>query len=696
MIVNFYTIITLINLLAFAALTAIAVFKNFRNALNLAFAWAMLALLGMEGGRFMLLIAPDAARALFWMRISLIGTCLMPANFLLFTLILGQADRKDALKKGMRYLIPVYLITLAFMVFIPSNQFIKQIAEKYPNYYFLYGRVGYAHLFFSLLVILGILSTLEKKYRQIDKGKYFILILIGAFSFQILTHSMAIAFSYTRIDLLTAGSFVFLIANVFLAYLMLSPSLQITKIRISRKVVSKSYTLLLAGFYLLIIGMSGKIIQFIGQSLNFFLSLLIAFTVLLVLMAALVSRSLKQRVLSFIEHNFYKNEYDYREEWENFSKQIFSTFDLEELLHETVEVVSKTIKVGKSCLMIKNENKNKFFVSVSQNLSQPNITFDSNSEFVDWLWRHGKPLNLKPSKRGGNSPKYDQESIEPLRQLDIKVCVPIIAQHEFIAILLLGPKTLGSDKYTSEDMELLETMANQLSIAITNAKLSEELIVSQEMASFQRLSAFILHDLKNAVSMLSMLVQNAEYNIDNPEFQQDMLRTMSEAIGKMQNLMTKLSSIPDELELNLQLTDLSELFQDVIDKSGIKNWNKVRFSCDFQPVPKIAVDLEYIEKVILNLITNAIEAIPEEGDITLRLYSQGEFVLLEVSDTGSGMSQKFIDKHLFKPFQTTKKKGVGIGLYQCQTIVNVHGGRIEVDSTEGVGTTFIVKLPIQD
>ncbi|MFQ6039527.1 MAG: XrtA/PEP-CTERM system histidine kinase PrsK, partial [Candidatus Poribacteria bacterium] len=605
---------------------------------------------------------------------------------------------------------PIYLITLAFLAFIPSELFITRIAEEYPNYQFIYGRVGYAYLFFSLSVILATLSNLEKRYRQMQylgnvRVKYPILVLIGALSFQILIHSIAIAFAYMRIDLLTVSSLTLLIADISIAYPVLFPSPQDDRIKIGREVVSRSYTLLLAGLYLLIIGMLEKIIQLIGKNLNVFLAFSIAFIVLLMLTAALVSRSLKQRFLAFVERNFYKSRYDYRKEWENFSRRVFSTFNLEELLRETIDAVSESLKVDKSCLMLKDEDNNTYFIAASQNLSQTTITFDGDSEFLGWLWRYGKPLILSsparakypppaPPKRGeSNLPEYYQQSVEPLRQLGISVCVPIIAQHDLIAILLLGSKSLRGDEYNSEDMNLLETMANQLSIAITNARLNEELIVSREMNAFQRLSAFVLHDLKSAVSMLSMLVENAEDNFDNPEFQQDALRTMSGAIAKMQNLMTKFSSVPEELKLNLQLTDISDLIRDVVAKSGVKNLSGVQLTWEFQPVPQIMIDAEYIEKVILNLITNAIEALPRGGNITLRLYSQGEFINLEVHDTGCGMSQEFINNHLFKPFQTTKDKGIGVGLYQCKVIVSAHGGKIEVDSAEGIGSTFTVKLP---
>jgi len=679
----------------------LAIFKNPRGALNLVFGWAMFTLVGIEGGRLIFLITPEATRQLFGIRVSLVGVCLMYPNFFLLSLIFGQNDWKDALKKSKLYLILVYLATLVFLVFIPSDLFIKQIAGEYPDYHLIYGRVGQVHLFFSLLVILATLSILERRYRQLQnlgnarRVKYSILFLIAVFSFQILVHSITIAFLYTRMALLATSSLTFLIANIFVVYFVLFPSSQTTKITVGREVVSKSYTLLLAGIYLLVIGLLEKIIQLIGKNLNFVLAFLIAFIVLLVLIVVLVSKSLKQRFLSFVERNFYRNQYDYRKEWENFSRRIFSTFELEELLLETIDVVSEVLNIDEIILMLKNDDNNEYFVAASQNPSKPVSeanAFDSDSEFFGWLWRYGKPLNLNSSNQEFNLPEYYQESVEPLRQLGISVCVPIIAQHDLIAILLLGPKVLPKDKYTSEDMDLLETMANQLAIAITNAKSNEELIISREMASFQRLSTFILHDLKTTVSMLSMLAENAEDNFDDPEFQQDSLRTMSGAIAKMQNLITKLSSVPEKLELNLQLTDFSELIRDVITKSGIKNLTQVRLNCDFQPIPKIMIDPEYIEKVIFNLITNAIEALPKEGDVTLRLYNQDGFIHLEVRDTGCGMSQEFINTRLFKPFQTTKKKGIGIGLYQCKVIVSAHGGQIEVDSTESVGSVFTLKL----
>lgn len=697
--INFYTVITLISLLVNLFLAVLVVSKNPRRVLNLVFGWTISVLLFMEIGQFILFIRTGVNK-LFWIKTTLVGACLIPANFFLLSLILGEVNPKDLLKRNKHYIIPVYLISLIFTAFVPSDLFIKQIGGKYPNYQFIYGIVGYSHLFFSLLVILATLWVLERKYRYVqnldnNKVKFSILILIGILSFQILVQSMAIIFSYMRIDFMTVSFLTFLIANVSIAYTIISPSSQFTKIEISRDVISKSYSLLLAGLYLLVVGMLGEIIQLIGKRLNFFLALLVSFSVLTVLMIALVSSSLKKRFLYYVERNFYKSKYDYRKEWENFSRRVFSTFDLKEIFSKTVDAVSEAIKVNKSFLVVKDEDKKEYSIPVYKGSSQPDIKFDCNSEFIDWLWRYGSPLNIYTSSQEFNLYQKFQEEIKLLKHLDIYVCVPIIAQHELIAILLLGQKTASNDEYTLEDMDLLETMANQLSIAITNAKMNEELIVSREMISFQRLSTFVVHDLKNTVSMLSMVIQNAEDNFDNPEFQQDVLHTMSEAVSKMQNLITKLSKVPEELELNLQIASLPDIINKAIDSSGIRNLAQVKLNCVLQQTPKIVIDPEYIEKVILNLLLNAIEAIPEEGNVTLLLYSKENSIYLEVSDTGCGMSQEFIDNRLFKPFQTTKKKGIGIGLYQCQVIVEAHGGKIEVSSTEGIGSTFAVKLPVK-
>ncbi|HDI52389.1 MAG TPA: GAF domain-containing protein, partial [Bacteroidetes bacterium] len=291
------------------------------------------------------------------------------------------------------------------------------------------------------------------------------------------------------------------------------------------------------------------------------------------------------------------------------------------------------------------------------------------------------------------------------------VWVPLIARRKLIGVLSLGGKSNG-ERFSKEDFELLEIIANQSSIAIQNAKLSEELIVSKELESFHKVSSFVIHDLKNAISMLSMMVKNSETNLNNAEFQQDMLATISNAIERMQALISKISTVPKEMVPNFQYCDLNSLIKRVIEEMEISRLAQVDVKTEFGRIPPVVLDPELIRKVIVNLVNNAIEAMPSGGRLELvtrgsgkkaissedsdigQSVEPGEFVEITVSDTGSGIPIEMIQDGLFKPFKTTKNKGLGIGLFQCKEIITLHRGKIEVESEVHKGTTFSIKLPV--
>ena len=170
---------------------------------------------------------------------------------------------------------------------------------------------------------------------------------------------------------------------------------------------------------------------------------------------------------------------------------------------------------------------------------------------------------------------------------------------------------------------------------------------------------------------------------------------IAQAIGL--NNFTLLQLVPRRgIKLDLKNCDLNKVVQNIMDKMKISNFTRIKTSLDFGSLPLVRCDQSQIEKVFQNLILNALEAMPEGGtlSITTELNKEKSLIRSKVSDTGSGMSKDFIRNSLFKPFQTTKKKGLGIGLIQCKEIVEMHKGRISVESEEGKGTTFTLELPL--
>jgi putative PEP-CTERM system histidine kinase len=281
--------------------------------------------------------------------------------------------------------------------------------------------------------------------------------------------------------------------------------------------------------------------------------------------------------------------------------------------------------------------------------------------------------------------------VEYLREARIRHCVPLLAGGNSIGFMTLGDRVRGKP-LSLEELDLIKTVADQVASSILNLKLAEGLRQAKEMEAFQTVAAFFVHDLKNLASKLSMTLQNLPVHFDNPEYRADALNTLSHSVGRIDTLCNRLNMLKGNLEISTAETDLNEIVRNTITSfDGVLKGRLVR---DLGTVPNVLLDGEQIQKVINNLLINANEAVEGGGEIRVSTAKRDGWVELSVSDNGSGMSQEFMENGLFHPFKTTKKQGLGIGLFHSKMIVEAHKGRIEVESEEGKGSTFRVLLPI--
>jgi signal transduction histidine kinase len=187
-------------------------------------------------------------------------------------------------------------------------------------------------------------------------------------------------------------------------------------------------------------------------------------------------------------------------------------------------------------------------------------------------------------------------------------------------------------------------------------------------------------------------MQNLPIHFDNPDFRNDALRVIGQSVNKVNSMCSHLSMLSQKIELKRVDTDLNKLVHASF--SCLNGSCKVSLIQDLQPVPSLVIDPEQVQKVLTNLLLNANEAIGDRGEIRLATEQRDGWAILSVSDNGCGMSKEFMEQSLFRPFKTTKKQGMGIGLFQSKMIVEAHQGRIEVESEEGKGSTFRVFLPM--
>ncbi|MCD6187985.1 MAG: PEP-CTERM system histidine kinase PrsK, partial [Desulfuromusa sp.] len=294
----------------------------------------------------------------------------------------------------------------------------------------------------------------------------------------------------------------------------------------------------------------------------------------------------------------------------------------------------------------------------------------------DWI------VNLKE-----NPAELKGSLIESLEDVDAFLIVPLFFDEELAGFIVMGGQINVAEELTYEDYDLLRMLSRQAIATVQGLRLSEQLSTTRELAAIGRISTFVLHDLKNQVSGLSLMLDNARDYIDDPDFQQDMLETVGNTVENMKILISRLKNIKEKPDLVISSVALNKIIQDAVETAG----SNIEVN---GTLVQVAVDEEEIYKVILNLLINAAEATENNLPVLVEYGKRDQLAFIEVSDSGCGMSADFIENRLFKPFETTKKHGFGIGLYQCKQIVESHGGKIEVKSVDGEGTIFTILLPL--
>src|SRR5205814_3506813 len=248
----------------------------------------------------------------------------------------------------------------------------------------------------------------------------------------------------------------------------------------------------------------------------------------------------------------------------------------------------------------------------------------------------------------------------------------------------------ASIKMDWEVLDLLKTAGSQAASYLGQIQATEALLEARKFDAFNRMSAFVVHDLKNLVAQLSLLLRNAERHRSNPEFQRDMLMTVGNVVERMNKLMLQLRTGATPVE-KPRPVDLETVIRDVC---VAKSEHNASIEMDLTPGISAMGHTDQLEHVIGHLVQNALDATDGRGKVTVRLRRDDDAAVIEVTDSGVGMTQEFVRDRLFKPFQTTKATGMGVGVYESAQYVTERGGRIVVDSTPDGGTRVRVVLPL--
>ena len=588
----------------------------------------------------------------------------------------------------------IFVLPLLLVVFFRDAFFIRT-SLGINRWTLLLGRPGYLYSLICLLGAVLILVNLEKTLKASSGGirwriKFLVIGLDCLFAIHVYSASQQLLFQHIDSSLCAVNSGALLIADLLILFSMLRNPFQQVDIYISHQFLYNSFTVFIVGIYLFSLGVVAKIAVYLGAGQNFFENALLFAIMLAGTLALLFSGSVKQGTRRFISRHFQHPLYDYRKIWNTLTSRTTSLVNLKDLGTVVVNFIAESFGISYVTLWLLDDAGKLPSMCGSSYLSgspeRNSAVMKEISFLMNSLRGKESPVDLKrPDHPGYNglSAKSDPT---------MRYCVPLVAASEFLGIMTLSDRQNGPE-FSIEDFDLLKTIAEQTAVHILNVKLFENLGKAKEMEAFQNMSTFFVHDMKNLASTLSLFLQNLPLHYDNPEFRKDILAMISGSVDKIQNMCTRLSSLNQTTALQTTAVNLNDLVLSGI--SSLQGSHGLVIEQDLGPVPTVSVNPEQVQKVLLNLILNAHEATKGTGcQIRVKTLHESGYVVLSVIDNGCGMSREFLEKNLFKPFQTTKKAGLGIGLFQCKMIVEAHRGKIEVESEEGKGSNFRILLPV--
>ena len=546
-----------------------------------------------------------------------------------------------------------------------------------------------------MMSVTGIVLV-EQLYRNIPSEqrwaiKYLCLGLLGSYIYNFYMYSDALL--YQRIDpvLWQTRGFVEAMLVPLIALSVSKDPLWSPEIFISRRVVFHTTTLLASAVYLLVMGIAGYYVKEFGGSWGPVVQAFFLFFTVLVLVLVLASRRIRARIKVFVNKHFYPYKYDYREEWLRFIRTI--SFGDEHLYRKSIKSIAQIIESPGGMLWLR-QNASYFECVDAWEMPLPKAREPASGSMTRFMEEYEfvisvDELNMEPEvyNRLGHL-----ELPSWVNEISPWLIVPLINIDELIGFIVLGHSVARRKYFNWEDSDLLKTAARQVASYLVQQEASVALAEARQFESFNKISTYIVHDIKNLVAQLSLIMSNAEKHKHNPLFMEDVIHTIGNTVNKMNKMLEVVSSKSSPADTSR--VNIVPLLQELV---------RMRQQAEFKPVPVlfaetrdcyVRADRDQLLSIFGHLVQNAQDATDDDGKITISQSVEDEHVLLEFRDTGHGMDENFIKTQLFKPFRSTKGEGMGIGVYETKEIIQALGGSIDVESAPGQGTNFKIILPI--
>lgn len=538
------------------------------------------------------------------------------------------------------------------------------------------------------------LVLVEQLFRTVSEDsrwniKPLCLALLFQFVFDVYLFSDAMMFNRIDGDALTVRGFVHAISVPLLMLATERSRDWTTRIRLSQKAAFHSATLLLAGLYLLFMAGVGYYVRYFGGEWGRAFQLALVFAAMLMLGILLLSGSIRAKIKVLVGKHFFSYRYDYREEWLRFTQALSVENSPQTMGQQVVRGLADMVESPGGTLWLREAGAEVYRQHARWNLPECVAEVHQDAPLCRFLLASGWVINLE-EYRCFPARYSDLEIPAWLSELpNAWLIVPLMAGNEMHGFAILA-RSRTPISVNWEVNDLLRTAGCQAASFLARMQATEALLEVRKFDAFNKMSAFVVHDLKNIITQLSLMLKNAERHHDNPEFQQDMLMTVDHSVERMRQLMMQLreGGTPPGGICGVNLADVIQRLH----KDKMHQGRSIEIRIQDRLIAR--GHEERLERVIGHLVQNALDASSPSGKVWISVERRNDKAAIEVGDTGHGMSKEFIRDRLFKPFQSTKDAGMGIGAYESAQYINELGGEMLVESEKGKGTRISITLPL--
>ena len=509
-------------------------------------------------------------------------------------------------------------------------------------------------------------------------------------SFDLNFHTIAYLSGSTPAEIAALRGIPQMVAAILLGFSALRGPTEL-RLRPSRAVAFQTVSLIVIGSYFLLMFGMAEWLAYAGGDIARLVEIGILFGGSGLALFVLPSRRLRGWLRVMVTKHLFQHRYDYRSEWLRFTHTIGNAADTAVPLQErVVKAVADIAESPAGLLFEPDENGQLVYAArwLWPTAEVPTMAMDAAaSAFFE---RHAFIVDLDDLRAGRD--ERGETAVVPdwlVAETRAWAMVPLIHYARLVGVVVLA-RPPHARRFDWEDFDLLRVVGQQLASYLAEHASQEALAEAHRFEDFNRRIAFVMHDIKNLASQLSLLARNAERHADNPAFRDDMLVTLRNSADKLNALLARLSRYGRSGSDALAAVDGAAVLRSVAGR--FKGQHPVLLA-EVQDCP-VTANRESLEQVLVHLVQNAIDASGPDSPVFLALTSDGLHGRFEVVDSGCGMSPDFVRSRLFKPFVSSKPGGFGIGAFEARELVQAMKGRLEVESREALGSRFLIRLPL--